>query len=59
MIEMLLGLWAANLPVLAPLVRTARNYCRSSSFYRTFSASDLTERGKQKTGVYSFVCVRP
>jgi hypothetical protein len=47
MMEMLLGLWAANLPTLVPLVRITSNRYRASTVYRKFSRSDGTDSDKQ------------
>ncbi|PVH91257.1 hypothetical protein DM02DRAFT_664184 [Periconia macrospinosa] len=59
MMEMLLGLWAANLPTLAPLVRTINNRFRSSTFYRTFSRSDRIDTIKPATALRTTAHLRP
>ncbi|CAI6334331.1 unnamed protein product [Periconia digitata] len=52
MMEMLFGVWAANLPTLAPLVRIISNRYRASKAYRKFSRSDSTA-DKAKFEIYT------
>lgn len=42
MIEMLLGIWAANLPPLAPLMRKGIAYYRNSWIYNTLTSAYAT-----------------
>jgi len=44
MIEMCLGVWAANLPVLAPLARSMNERFKSSNLYRKPSVTTLVGR---------------
>jgi hypothetical protein len=59
MMEMLLGLWAANLPALAPIVRCASKHYQASSIYRKFSRSDASGSEEHKVDKYSIVHVKP
>ncbi|KAK0703001.1 hypothetical protein B0T26DRAFT_488089 [Lasiosphaeria miniovina] len=43
MVEMCLGVWAANLPALAPLVRGINEKYKASSLYRKLSSSGLSD----------------
>jgi hypothetical protein len=47
MMEMLLGIWAANLPTLAPLARTISNRYRAGNSSK-FTRSDPTDDDKQR-----------
>ena len=64
MVEFSLGVWAANLPVLAPLIRAWNQKYKESSVYRKMSASwassdasgSVTRGKEQRAQVYpSFV----
>jgi hypothetical protein len=44
MVEMCLGVWAANLPVLAPLARSMNERYKSSNLYRKISITTLGGR---------------
>lgn len=44
MVEMCLGVWAANLPVLAPLARAMNERYKSSNLYRKLSITTLVGR---------------
>lgn len=41
MVEMTMGAWAANLPVLTPLARDLTKRYKTSSLYKTLSSSSL------------------
>lgn len=58
MMEMLLGLWAANLPTLVPLVRIINNRYRASKVYRKFSRSDETDSERQKRKARTLVYMK-
>jgi hypothetical protein len=55
MMEMLLGIWAANLPTLAPLARTISNRYRAVKISSKISRSAPTDDDKQRIEMQTVV----